>query len=460
MKRFILIISLCLACSVVSAQINISNIRLGKSDFSPITGSRIFTKGVLTEDIAAGEIVAVDGHLALKTANPDSNPSGSIYSIDSTDNGFLAVGHSGTTTPARLRTYRWSAINSRYETTAAPPLAPDATVSDCCLSADGSFLVAAYSTSNRIKTYKWSSTHNRYEATANPDVLPGSTVTSTSISSDGSILAVTIGVSPYLRTYKWSSANNRYEATADASISPALDFSARSCALSGDGSKLVFAHNSTYGFRTLIWSEANNRFESGNNPDTIRACIDLNMSKDGNYLVILTSFTNAELFAYKWSTANARFEAMPNFDYQVSPTLTIAASQYTKLVKLSDDGSRLVVACYNDPKHQIIPYQLDSISGTYKRLPMPDIIGNTTNNAVSILPNGSRLIYGGNTSSFYSYLLPPVASSVYSIYKPLTTINPILLNYKNLAYGYLNETGTTGQTKSMTALSWSLYPTE
>ncbi len=320
----------------------------------------------LGETLSAGAVIDVVGNVwgisYKKTNDVDIMPSSYGTSCAmSADGQFLAVGIYG-----GFVTYKWSAINSRYEKTNSPDIVDFSSgVYACAMSADGHFLFVA---SRYGRSYKWSEANNRYEKTANPTYNPTGYTYGASMSADGQFLAAPNGNSPYLYTFKWSEANNRYETTNNPDIAPG---GGKSCAMSADGQFLAAAANSALPYlSTFKWSEANNRYEKTNNPDVDpgggNACA---MSADGQFLAVghlNASSSPAYLTTYKWSEANNRYEKTNNPDF--------APSGAVSGVGISADGTYLVASHAGTvPPAGFVTYKWSVENARYERAGFPDV---------------------------------------------------------------------------------------
>lgn len=464
MKKNILIIFwLLLICQVATAQLSATGVRFGNSK---VLGMANFS-GVLTENINEKEIAVLSGYLALKTAASDLSISATGQGAAMSSDGSLMV--VARNDASRLTSYKWSSTNNRYEATAAPDALPSGAGRIFAMSNDGAFLAFVHTggvAPARLATYKWSEANNRYELTANSNAVLAATY-DCSMTADGSKLAVAHNDTSYkyVYTYKWSSANNRYEKTADIYPTP-TSLPGRGCSLSADGTRLVRG-KLTGIFETYLWSEANNRYEKTTDPVSAGNSYGIRMSKDGNFVVTTDSYDNAFLRAHKWSAENGRYELLPAIKFQpnVKDTYQYVAGTATtyNLIALSSDGSYLLVSSF-DPYLPIVYYKFNTTTNTYERLPAPDIsLGSRTNAyGAAMTDDGSRFCIAHsvlNNRIFTSYALPDLSQAVYSIYKKETE-DLMTYGYFNpniLAYGYLDKSGTTGQTKTMSALWWMLY---
>jgi len=428
---------------------NISNIRLGSPPFE-ITGARTFSKGVLNEDIATSAPVLITAYLATKTAAQDYNPSGAGYSCDlSYDGSFLAIGHDGTSAPAKLVTYKWSAVNSRYERTANPNTAPTGRPGAVAMSSDGAFLAVAHATAPYLSTYKWVEANNRYEITTAPDTLPTHTAVGCSMSSNGLFLAVSHLWTGYLITYKWVEANNRYEATTPPDKLPTTV--AYGSSMSSDGTFLAVANNATSGtYAKLItykWVEANDRYEvtTAASPLPSGHGRDCALSADGSRLIVahLGTTTSPGFISYEWSEANNRYEQTAVAD--VSPNGGCMSCG------MSSDGSLIVVGNLGTtPAVGLCSYVWSETNNRYEVTAPPDIAPNG-GKSVAISGNGLKIASTQTLTPYMStYILP--TSETYTIY-PLT--NPHYdVTTQDTAFGYMMESGLTGETKKVKAVFW------
>lgn len=147
----------------------------------------------------------------------------------------------------------------------APDYAPSGPGIGCALSKDGNYLAVIHSGTSSpayLVTYKLSVSNNRYQKTNNPDYLPSSLPKKTAISRYGDFLAVSQTNSPYLITYKWNEGNNRYEKTNDVLNGPGSNNFILVMSYDGMMLGLVFENNT---IQYYSWEEQNQRYVRMNN---------------------------------------------------------------------------------------------------------------------------------------------------------------------------------------------------
>lgn len=197
---------------------------------------------------------AVDGRYEATTP-VDSQPSGRAYGVAmSADGEYLAVAHSGSTAPARIKTYKWNSGNERYEATANYTGTLGTSSIGCTMSSDGSKLVVGSNSSPYVVSLVWDSGDNRYEQTAAVDysaiaTAPAGVCYSIALSDDASIMAASYRAAsenvPNFVLFEWDAGDNRYEAFASYYNYPIEGMPTgmpTGVAISGDGTWAASSH--------------------------------------------------------------------------------------------------------------------------------------------------------------------------------------------------------------------------
>lgn len=430
-------------------------------------GSRIFSSGELIDNVAKGDIVSVRAYLARKTASVNTRPTNFTTTANSVamsaDGNFLVYVSGATTAPGKVVSYKWAAANNRYEITAVPNSLPtgSAVCNSVALTTDGSRLVVGHNSVTApfvyFMSYAWVSANNRYEITAAPNTPPQAGAACISMTGDGE--RVVIGLSSAtaanrLLSYVWSAGNNRYEITTVPNV--ALTGIPAQLALSSDGARLAVAHagSTSPGFlASYAWSAGNNRYEQTSAPDSSpplagKGCV---MTADGARLAISGL---GYVIIYTWESANNRYEYCNEVDY--------CSEGITKFgMAMSSDGLYLAVGDTINANGgdqgglHIYKYNSTYTPGLYQLQAQNDFSPPTgVYYSIAALPDFSRIACCcSNPDITPAYLITFNIATVQYYTEKQLYLQQMFTPWIRAYYGYVNASGTAGQTVPVTVLT-------
>lgn len=377
------------------------------------------------------------------------------------DGNFL-VGNSRWTAPYH-HVFKWSEANNRYEQVSAINDTSMSIGLDYAMSYDGTYLVVGGGSSPYLQTFKWNAGNNRYEKTNDPDTLPTAFCCACKLSSDGSKLVIYCNTSPYLWSYKWNETNQRYEKTANVDNAPFGPYSGKILFTgSSDLSKLLVGYSSTYKF-AFLWNETNNRYERGNatvcwsghtnNADSRFGA----MSGDGS--VVLLGGQDEGLGIVKWNNTNNRFEPISGYESGLRPPAQAYNypnpndQLYGAHGDISSDGSMIVVGVgCREPFFMV--YKFNGTTGFYEATRYPDISPGYPVRRITVSDNGGKIAvlrsnHPGNGLYMFTYKNDEIANL--AAYKQTSFANKPMPD-NCYAVGFLNESGSKGDSVSMSCL--------
>jgi len=237
------------------------------------------------------------GPASITTA-PDTAPTGSgIRCSLSKDGRYLAVTHTGTSSPAYLVTYKWSSVNLRYEKTNNPDTLPDALCRSVALSRYGDYLAIECSGTKRLMTYKWSVSNLRYELTSDVDTMPTSDPFQIIMSYDGANIGIVYDTLETPLYYGWDLGTNRYLLLSEPPSDEFSVYMAEQAALiksdmTFDGAFKAVVNDLEDGnprLLTYLWNDGTSEFELTELADTMPSGkpMDVSMSMDGKYMAVV-----------------------------------------------------------------------------------------------------------------------------------------------------------------------------
>lgn len=375
--------------------------------------------------------------------------------------GIFLVGSNVYSSPYTF-SFKWNETNDRYEQTAA--IGTDARfASDYAISYDGTYLAVSMTLSPYLSTYKWNASNNRYEKTNDPDSLPTGWCGTCKLSSDGSKLIVYSYASPYLWSYKWNESNQRYEKTADPDNAPWAPAS-KTIVFSGssDLSRLLIGYYQSYRY-AYLWNETNNRYERGNassywaGGSTSGEGKFAAMSGDGNKVLLCCSYEGFGVLA--WSATNNRFEVASAYESCLRPPAQLYcepnpnSQNYGAHGDISSDGS--IIAVSVGPREPFfMVYKFNGTNGLYEATRYPDISPGYPVRRVTVSDNGGKIAVlrasdPGNGIYVCTYKNNEIANL--AAYKQTGFSNKPLPD-NCYAVGFLNESGSKGDSVSMSCL--------
>jgi len=212
---------------------------------------------------------AVDGRYE-KLPSPDKYPATGYGAAITDDLSRLVFTDANAGVATWVYTLAWNEANGRYEATTPVDTQPSGRAYGCAVSANGDYLAVAHAGTGRVATYKWDSGDARYKLTAAHNATITATVTGCSLSANGAVLAVGhYTTAPYIKTFSWNSGNNRYEEHNAVSY---MGFTAPAgssyvVSLSDDASILTasYAASTTAGIPNFVifeWDAGDNRYEA------------------------------------------------------------------------------------------------------------------------------------------------------------------------------------------------------
>jgi hypothetical protein len=189
--------------------------------------------------------------------------------------------------------------------------------------------------------------------------------------------------------------------TADPNIAP-VGTILNPPAMSADGKYLVIPNNGTTGAAKIAaykWDSADARYEATNKPDTVppggAVMHGSSMSADGTYLAMGHSTTSIHpyLIAYKWNEANNR--------YEVTDPPNPAPGSRAEWTAMSADGIYLAALTTSSP--YLVTYKWNGANNRYEATATPGTIPSAKCYSVAMSPSGSYLAIGDGTNKLVCY---------------------------------------------------------
>jgi hypothetical protein len=415
--------------------------------------------GYLTNNLLAGDIAYIIRDYIRRTIAFDIAPS-TVNNVGITGLAMSQDGSHFITKPrgtgSVLTSYKWDAIDQRYEKTAAVSGSLPVQTYQVAMTRDGSKI--AMGSTNAAASAGWNETNNRYEIHTTPDTLP-LTGYGAAITDDGNRLVITdnnAGATNKVLTYTWDGGDNRYEISASPDAEPTGQ--AYRCAMSANGDYLAVAHSGAGAPAKLItykWDVGNNRYgiTSAHTATIAGAAVATAMSSSGTKLVVGHT-TSPYIVSLTFSQANNRYEANSAVDYgTITPP---AGSCYD--VDMSDDGY-LVAASFLASTTAGIPYfvlyEWDYVNNRYnaiasRRYGTPDY---GFSSAATISGDGlfAASAHAENASPAYTYHIEQGGTNL--IYQHTNPIGDAATFSTNIrGFGFANTAGSLGQSKTLSAL--------
>lgn len=304
--------------------------------------------------------------------------------------------------------YKKGTYDSYYATN-APSLSSLLTGQYVCLSDNGSRLIVKNANNSAASHFEWSAGSNTYVLVAT--LTPPSSDYIPALSGDG--LYLLFWVTTELVTYKWD--GSAWVLTNSPDISPATG-SGYNLDVSANGAKSVL--NAGAAMYTYAWNQTNNRYQKTADPltsTTISGISSIKMSSDGSRLVVAIS-TAPYLITYLWNGTNNRYEetALPD----VAPPGQVFG---TRFLALSGDGTTVVYYCNTN---NVFIYRWNSGTSRYEKFVFAysTAFGNST--SISLSDDGKVLSIGVPNSPYH--ILYEWSSSSNQFW-PMSKINKIRL---------------------------------